>query len=452
MSEASKYTKINFQKINDLIDLIEEKYQYAWNFWKGKVKINKKLIDINLSNFFFSSLMRMRNETSFLGECFKFRNKNETNQGQAYDFVEFICHVSTIESVVSGIYKKLLSEEIYKKEINTTAVFGADFNVAKKQVKYIKDNTDYFSFIRGMCFAHPTTYDWRVKSKVDFVWCYDIYWASSLARKMNKFKSKQGVDPDFEILMRFGTNKTCNFYNLKTIYLTVNNFFNFVNLLIDLCCSEKLINRVKKVNDSNKTDRNLKLSKQISDFDGYPQFVDYLISLLLKSKVFDPDDNIVLNDLHIIKYVLANEERYDPPFVVYLKTHVNKIINFAQKDIIKLDFNDDISIMDDLPLRDFINKYDPSNHYCSEKFGYMRTEAERQIRNNTFNDIKSEVHSYMECLDDMTGRTKNWEWSYNLLSKYKDVFNKAFTKSINCADFYTHILERLFELKRMKKI
>ena len=437
--------EINESKFRIFTQKCDEQFRYL-SFHNKQMKIGKiKNAEVNYWNYICACCTRFNNELIYLKE-YKFKKINDGN-AQANEIINFLCHIFICESIAHTWNDKVLGKNNneYFNFINDKSIFCSKLQCYEKEISYIKNNVDLLYFVRAMVFAHPLNYDRNIKTIEDLKLCNDIYYPFS--RLANP--TKDGYDKKCNFLIRFVDNKTQSFYAQKSIWLSTNDFYVFCNHLIDFITDESNEKILEKINDNYKNQMS-EIQLEIKENDKLLTISNFL-DIIEKKNIFDNDDNNIINELYMLKFIFKNFKKFRIDFLDYLWNIFLKIVNLAKTDILEIDFNDDFDISHKiLGVSNFIDKFDRSNYYCAEKYHYLYDQAIFEIKNNKYCKNLNEINFTMaECLDDFWGKIKNYDYSKTLMRKYSKVFINSFN-SKSYAEFHAYLLQDIYLIKCKK--
>lgn len=434
--------KINDSKFRIFTKKCDKQFCYL-RFVNKQMKIveieNPKF---NYWNYIYACCTRFSNELTFLKE-YKFKKVNDGN-GQANEIINFLCHIFICESIVRTWNNKILGkkDKDYFNFINSKQIFCTNLLHYSKEISYIKNNVDLLYFVRSMAFAHPVNYDRRIKSINDLKLCNDIYWPKSPLANPVEWE----FDKECNFLIRFVDNKTRNFYTQKSIWLSTNDFYIFCNHLIDFVTNMNNEKILKEINHEYKKQLS-KIKLKINKNNKLLAISKFLL-IIKKKNIFNDDDNTIINELYMLKFIFKNFVKFRPDFLDYLWNIFLKIVNLAKTDILKIDFNDNFDISHNLlGISYFINTFDKTNHYCAEKYHYLYQQAISEIKKNDFCKNLNEINFTMrECLDDFQGKIRDCDYAKTLMRKYNKVFIDSFN-SKSYAEFHAYLLQDIYFIK-----
>lgn len=386
-------------------------------FQKEKKSIEKNKKSKGYTYQYYNQLctciIRIRETSQYL-EKFSFRRENDF--GQAFDFYEFINCVSIIEGCIEVLFK----------------IFGLDLKKhypIKKAFKISNRtrNSDiaFFKFIRSAASMHPaetTSHNKITKHKFE-VYPYAI-WCNSIVDIFNEKKPK---DADIELLSwNCKTNG-----NYKRYYLVINEFYGFINNLLESVSN--IIPYAEDIVANYKEKIRCKRLKKIADFTNWSEYCLYLRKII-HSKLTDeeyPDGGLLLAS-HIFSNKLIGNE-----FKEYIKEQIRNITEKMMSDIELIDYDE---IFNDLHLISILEGSD--SNYISEKYhDCLYKEILYEIEKNDYKQFEQNIR-----YEENNCNYSNEEWCVILLLNSKNrIILEAIKKAITYCDLYELVLETIYK-------
>lgn len=257
---------------------------------------------------------------------------------------------------------------------------------------------------------------------------FEVYpYATWCNPNIDIFNKKKPKEADIELLSwNCKTNG-----NYKRYYLVINEFYGFINNLLESV--SKIIPYAENIVENYKEKIRCKRLKKFTDFPNWSEYCLYLRKRI-HSKLTDeeyPDGGLLLAS-HILSNELIGNE-----FKEYIKERIKIITEKMMSDIELIDYDE---IFSDLHLTLILEG--SNSNYIAEKFhNYLYKETLSEIEENDYKPFKQNIRYEEDNCDYL-----NEEWSVILLLKSENkIINKAINKSVTYCDLYELLLEVIYK-------
>lgn len=407
-----KFNLSNIEALNEIIN--------SNNCFQKEKKIiekNKKSKGYTYQyyNQLCTCIIRIRETSQYL-EKFSFRRENDF--GQAFDFYEFINCVSIVECCVEVLFN------IFGLNLKEHYTIKKAFKISNRT-----KNSDiaFFKFIRSAASMHPaetTSHNKITKHK------FEVYpYATWCNPSIDMFNKKNPKEADIELLSwNCKTNG-----NYKRYYLVINEFYGFINNLLESV--SKIIPYAENIVENYKEKIRCKRLKKFTDFLNWSEYCLYLRKRI-HSKLTDeeyPDGGLLLAS-HILSNELIGNE-----FKEYIKERIKIITEKMMSDIELIDYDE---IFSDLHLTLILEG--SNSNYIAEKFhDYLYKETLSEIEENDYKPFKQNIR-YEE--DNCNYSNEDWSVIQLLNSKNRIIF-EAIETAVTYCDLYELLLEAIYKIK-----
>ena len=420
--------------------LLMKKFPYV-KYAIKQLEFNKKIYDLNIKNFWIACNKRLAYELDCLIN-FQFTN-NIDDDFNDFDAVNLVCHTFICENIIKTWYFNLTksNNESWNSYINKQKIFSSKFSLYK-EIPFIEKNTDLLSFIRSMVFAHPMNYDRKPKKPKDLYLCSNVRFINKFL-KHSKIVKKYNKDADIMVdLTKYEGDKI----TAKYICFSSNDIIRYVDIMMNLICCKETEEILNKLNEEMK--EKVSQFKLTIDEKNKSNTISEFIRIIQNKEIFDEYNNLILNELYILKFIFSNNKKFQKEFLDYLWEIFLKIINTAKEDILRIDFNDDFNISYEiLGIYNGIEPSDEWRNYRIEKYHYLVEKAINEIKTNKFCKNLNQINYSFDDRD----KIADYNYAKTLLQHYKKKFAKSFN-SKSYAEFHAYILQDIYFINKYRNL
>jgi len=400
--------------------------------------------ELNVRNFLISCNMRLNYELNYLLNFIEIIDNDKNNRD--YRIIDFICHVFIIENIIKTWYLKLInkSNKDWNSYINGKKIFSSNFSLYK-EITFVKKNTDLLSFIRSMVFAHPMNYDRKLEKYEDLHWCSSVHYIDGFLRYSGIVKK---YNKKVNVMIQLSKNSGIKSFTSKYICFSIEDLYCYIQKMFRLIWSKQTKEILSELNDETK--RKMIKFEILIDDKNKQKTISKFIKIIKNKNIFDEYDNLILNELYILKFIFSKSTKFRIDFLNYLWNKFLQIINLAKKDILKIDFNDKLNISYKLlglhNVLDLFEKEDKHKNYRIEKYHHFVEKAIDEIKSNKYCEKLNKINYSFEERD----KIEDYDYAKTLLHPYKCIFAKSFN-SKSYAEFHAYLLQDIYLIKHKIK-